>query len=115
MGVPLLSCEIDIRIGGKYRLEFGQDAASAFAFFGKYIGVIPGARLVWTNDEGEEGLVTTVTFAAKGGQTLPTFYELYPTKEALDEACIGMEIAMPEQFEQLDALLCSVGASANGV
>ena len=111
MGVPLLSCEMDVRAGGKYRLEFGQDASNSFAFFGKYIEVTPGSRLVWTNDEGEDGAVTTVTFEEKDGKTLLTFHELYPSKEALDEACVGMEGGMPEQFEQLDELLGSLGAS----
>ncbi len=107
MGVPLLSCEMDVRAEGKYRLEFGQDASSSFAFFGNYIEVTPGSRLVWTNDEDEGGAVTTVTFEEKGGKTLLIFHELYPSKEALDEACIGMEGAMPEQFQQLDELLAS--------
>ncbi|ATY34002.1 SRPBCC family protein [Sphingomonas psychrotolerans] len=114
MGVPLLSCEMDVRAGGKYRLEFGQDASNAFAFFGRYIEVTPGARLVWTNDEGEDGALTTVTFEEKGSKTLLTFHELYPSKEALDEALVGMEGGMPEQFEQLDALLGSLGASVGG-
>src|SRR4051812_41094349 len=110
MGVPLLSCEMDVRTGGGYRLEFGQDAANAFAFFGKYVEVTPGERLVWTNDEGEEGAVTTVTFEEKAGKTLLTFHELYPSKEALDEALIGMEDCMPTQLDQLEELLSSAEA-----
>jgi uncharacterized protein YndB with AHSA1/START domain len=114
MGVPLLSCEMDVRTGGSYRLEFGQDASDSFAFFGKYIDVTPGSRLVWTNDEGEDGAVTTVTFEERDGRTLLTFHEIYPSKEALDEALIGMESCMPEQFEQLDTLLVSLGAGVGG-
>ena len=87
MGVPLLSCEMDVRTGGKYRLEFGQDASNSWAFFGKYIEVIPNARLVWTNEESEDAAVTTVTFEEMGDKTLLVLYELYPSKEALDEAC----------------------------
>ena len=110
-GVPLLSCEMDVRVGGGYRLEFGQ-AGSSFAFFGKYLEVEPPSRLVWTNDESEDAAVTTVTFEEKEGQTLLVLHELYPTKEALDEAIAGMADGMPEQFEQLDALLATLGASA---
>jgi uncharacterized protein YndB with AHSA1/START domain len=113
MGVPLLSCEMDVRIGGGYRVEFGHDASHSMAFFGKYIDVAPNSRLVWTNDEGADGAVTTVTFQEKGGKTLLTFHELYPTKEALDESLIGMESQMPEQFEQLDELLARLGASVD--
>ena len=101
IGVPLLSCEMDVRAGGGYRLEFGQDAATSMAFFGKYLEVIPPSRLVWTNDEGEDAAVTTVTFEEKDGQTLLVLRELYPSKEAL-EANRGAEEGLPEQFEQLD-------------
>jgi len=111
-GVPLLSCEMDVRVGGGYRLAFGQDAASSFSFFGKYLEVEPPSRLVWTNEESEDAAVTTVTFEDKDGQTLLVLHELYPTKAALDEAMAGMEDGMPEQFEQLDALLATLDAAA---
>ena len=112
MGVPLLSCEMDVRTGGKYRLEFGQDASNSWAFFGKYIEVIAHSRLVWTNEEDEDGAMTTVTFEEKGGKTLLVFHERHPTKEALDTSIEGMEGCMPEQFGQLDELLITLGASA---
>jgi len=111
MGEPLFSCEMDVRTGGSYRLEFGHDASKTWAFYGKYIEVIPNSRLVWTNEEGDDGAVTTVTFEEKGDQTLLVLRELYPSKEALDDAFIGMEGTMPEQFEQLDELLVTLGAS----
>ncbi len=110
-GVPLLSCEMDVRAGGGYRVTFGHDASTALAFFGKYIEVIPNARLVWTNEESDAAAVTTVTFEERGEKTLLVLHELYPTKEALDDACIGMEGGMPEQFAQLDELLVTLGAS----
>lgn len=110
IGVPLLSCEMDVRTGGGYRVAFGQDAASAMAFYGKYLEVVPNTRLVWTNEESEDAAVTTVTFEAKGEQTLLTLRELYPSKQALDDNS-GAEGALPEQFEQLDELLIALGAS----
>ena len=110
IGVPLLSCEMDVRTGGGYRLAFGHDAASSMAFFGKYLEVTPPSRLVWTNDEGG-GAVTTVTFEEQNGRTLLVLKEVYPSKEALDESYVGMEDAMPEQFEQLDELLAALRAT----
>jgi uncharacterized protein YndB with AHSA1/START domain len=110
-GMSLLSCEMDVRVGGKYRLVFGNDASKPMEFFGRYIEVTPNSRLVWTNDETDDGAVTTVTFEEKGGKTLLVLHELHPSKEALDGAIAGMEGGMPEQFEQLDELLVTLGAS----
>jgi len=109
-GASLLSCEMDVRVGGKYRVEFGRDASSAMAFFGKYIDVTPHSRLAWTNEESADGAVTTVTFEEKGGKTLLVLHELYPSKEALDAAGTGAAEMMSETFEQLDELLVTLGA-----
>jgi uncharacterized protein YndB with AHSA1/START domain len=109
-GVSLLSCELDVRVGGQYRLVFGH-GDSTMAFFGRYLEVIPPSRLVWTNEEsGDGGPVTTVTFEEKGGRTLVVLHELYPSKEALD-ADTGSKSGMGETFEQLDELLVTLGAS----
>jgi uncharacterized protein YndB with AHSA1/START domain len=109
MGMSLLSCEMDVRVGGKYRLEFEPDA---MAFFGTYLEVTPHSRLVWTNEEGGEGgPVTTVTFEDKGGKTLLVLHELYSSKEALDAAGTGAADAMVETFAQLDELLLTLGAN----
>ena len=113
-GVPMLSCEMDVRAGGGYRVEFGHDASTSMAFFGKYLEATPPSRLVWTNEEDDDAPVTTVTFAEKGGKTLLVLHELYPSKQALDDAIAGMEDGMPEQFEQLDELLGTLGASVGG-
>jgi uncharacterized protein YndB with AHSA1/START domain len=114
-GMVLLSCEADVRVGGSYRFEFGHEGskpAATMAFFGKYIEVTPYSRLVWTNDESDDGAVTTLTFEEKAGQTLLVLHERYPSKEALDRAIAGMEGGMPESFAQLDELLVTLGAGA---
>jgi uncharacterized protein YndB with AHSA1/START domain len=110
LGLSLLSVEQDVRVGGKYKLVFGHDASQSMAFHGRYLEVTPPSRLVWTNDESDQGSVTTVTFEETGGRTRLTVHELYPSKEALD-AEGGATDALPEQFAQLDALLVDLGAS----
>lgn len=114
IGASLLSCEMDVRVGGGYRLEFGHPASEkTMAFFGKYIEVIPGSRIVWTNEESEDGSVTTVTFEERDGRTLLVLHELYPSKQALDDALAsGSTGGWSEQFGQLDELLVILGASA---
>ena len=80
------------------------------AFFGRYLEVTPHSRLVWTNEESDDGAVTTVTFEEKGGKTLLVLHELYPSKEALDAAGTGAADAMGETFGQLDELLGALAA-----
>jgi uncharacterized protein YndB with AHSA1/START domain len=108
-GVSLVSCQMDVRTGGRYRLEFGAAGSDTMAFYGKYLEVVPNERIVWTNDEGEEGAITTVTFKDEGGRTSLTFHEVYPSKEALEEALQSGAAALPEQLDQLDELLSSTG------
>ena len=109
-GAILLSCEQDVRVGGGYRLEFAHpEGAAPMAFFGRYLEVVPNARLVWTNDESSDGAVTTVTFEERDGKTLLVMRELYPSKQALDVAIEQMDGAMAETFEQLDEFLAARG------
>ena len=106
-GMTLESCEMDVRTGGKYRLVFRHPAFDEpMAFFGSYQDVVPGQRMVWTNEEGgDQGAMTTVTFEERDGKTLVTYSELYPTEAALDEAFAGSAEGLPMQFAQLDELL----------
>ena len=107
-GLTLLSCEMDVRVGGQYRLAFRHED-STMEFFGTYLEVTPHSRLVWTNEEGDGGMtVTTVTFDEHAGKTLLVVHDLYPSKEALDSGSTG---AMPEALDQLDELLASLGSS----
>ena len=105
--ITLLSCELDVRVGGGYRLVFAA-GSDTMEFFGKYLEAVPCSRLVWTNDEGGEAAaaITTVTFEEVNGKTLLTVSDLHPTKEALDGA--GAMDAMPESLDQLDALLATL-------
>jgi uncharacterized protein YndB with AHSA1/START domain len=109
-GVSLVGCDMDVRTGGKYRLEFSAGGPDTMAFYGKYLEVVPDERIVWTNDEGEEGAVTTVTFEDQGGKTLLTFHEAYPSEQALEEALQGSAAGLPEQLQQLEELLSSIDA-----
>jgi len=106
MGMTLEACEMDVRTGGRYRLNFGD----GMDFHGRYIEVTPPSRIVWTNEEGgENGSITTVTLEDKGGGTLLVMTELYPSKEALDAAGTGAQDATHETFAQLDELLVTLG------
>ncbi len=103
MGMTLHDCEMDVRTGGTYRLNFGE----GMDFYGRYIEVTPPSRIVWTNEEGDAGSVTTVTFEERDGKTLLVMSELFPSKEAFD-AESGAADATHETFAQLDELLLTL-------
>jgi uncharacterized protein YndB with AHSA1/START domain len=111
IGVNLVSCEMDVRVGGGYKFVFSfpNDASNQMAFFGKYLEVTPPSRLVWTNEEGgPDGSVTTVTLEEKDGKTHLVMSDLFPTKEALDAAIAsGSTSGNSETFDQLEALLAN--------
>ena len=108
LGLTLLSCEMDARVGGKYRLVF-RHGDSTMAFYGTYTEVVPHSRLTWTNEEsGEGGAVTTVTFEEKSGKTLLVLRDRYASKEAADAGMAsGAYDGMSETFDQLDEFLVS--------
>jgi uncharacterized protein YndB with AHSA1/START domain len=108
-GLTLLSCEMDVRVGGQYRLVFPHEG-STMEFFGTYLEVTPHSRLVWTNEEGDNGeTITTVTFDENEGKTLLVLHDRYPSKEALESGSTG---AMPEALDQLEELLAGLGSSS---
>ena len=111
-GLTLLSCDLDVRVGGQYRLVF-RHGDSDMAFFGRYLEVVPPSRIVWTNEEGADaGPVTTATFQDEGDKTLVVLHELYPSKESLDAAMAsGEKSGMEETFSQLDEMLVTLDGS----
>ena len=111
-GISFVSCEADVRTGGAYRFVFRHPASEQpMAFFGRYLEVTPHSRIVWTNEESSDGAVSTVTFEEKGDTTLLVLHELYPSKQALDEAIASGSTgtgAAGEQFDELDTLLVTL-------
>ena len=111
-GISFVSCEADVRTGGAYRFVFSHPAfEQPMAFFGRYIEVTPHSRIVWTNEESADGAVSTVTFEEKDDKTLLILHELYPSKQALDDAIASGSTGTTgasEQFEELDILLVTL-------
>ena len=64
MGAVIGACEIDARTGGGYRITFGDGGSSGFrdVLPAGTLEVAPPSRMVWTNEESDDGPVTTVTF-----------------------------------------------------
>ena len=110
-GITFISCEADVRSGGTYKFVMGHPSFDQpMAFHGRYLEVVPGKKIVWTNEEGgENGSVTTVTFEEKHGKTHLVLSDIHPSKAALDaELESGAIGGYPEQFNQLDILLKTI-------
>ena len=114
--IPLLSVEMDVRVGGTYRLVFQVDPTTTMAFFGRYLEVNPPSRLVWTNEEGDgEPVVTTLTLEEDRGRTRLLVHDLYPSKDALDDAIAsGSTAGWSEMLDQLDDLLIELETRSGG-
>ncbi len=119
MGVSLFSCEVDVRVGGRYRYVFGRDPKQAVAFSGTYTEVTPPSRLVCTQlfepmrDAGEA--IVTATFTERDGKTELVLVQVFPSKEILDGTIAsGMEKGMRITYEQLEQLVASMTGSVDG-
>lgn len=112
-GISFVSCEVDARTGGTYRFVFSHPAfEQPMAFFGTYVEVTPCSRIVWTNEESADGALSTLTFEEHGGKTVLVLHELYPSKQALDDAIAsGSSGGASEQFELLDEILTTLVSS----
>lgn len=109
--ITLESCEMDVRVGGGYRLVFGFQGEHS-AFFGRYLEVTPRERLSWTNEEDGGETITTVTFEEADGRTFVRIHDRYPTREALDEAIAsGSTSGMCETVDQLDDVVRDLTAA----
>lgn len=113
LGVSVVSCEADVRVGGKYRYVLENRDGSEIAFSGEYTELTPYSRIVYTQVfEGYPGpaMTITITLEEHGGKTRLVAHEVYPSAEARDAALgSGMEHGMRETMDQLDELVASLG------
>lgn len=109
-------CEMDVRVGGRYRWRWRNDQdGSEFGFAGTFREVEPGTRLVHTEayDPGTVGdgypsddAIVRVTFTEEQGVTTVTTLIDFASKEARDAAmATGMTDGMEESYLLLDKLL----------
>ena len=109
-------CEMDVRVGGRYRWRWRSDKdGKEFGFAGTFREVQPAAKLVHTEAydpgtvadhfPGSEAIVT-VTFTEESGVTTVTSLIDFGSKEARDAAfSTGMTDGMEQSYQLLDRLL----------
>jgi uncharacterized protein YndB with AHSA1/START domain len=112
-------CEMDVRVGGKFRWRWRSDDGKEFGFFGEFREVSPPARIAHTEhyDPGDiggsmgEGALITVELTEKDGVTTVTTVMDFGTKEARDAAMsTGMTDGMEASYRVLDGLLAELAA-----
>jgi len=105
-------CEMDLRVGGKWRFVYRMPDGKEMAMQGAYREIVPQERMVSTESWGPEWPDTVNTMEltdAQQGVTIMTLTVLYPSKEARDAALgSGMKEGMDKGFARLDALLPSL-------
>jgi uncharacterized protein YndB with AHSA1/START domain len=109
-------CEMDVRVGGRFRWRWrSDDGANEFGFSGTYREVLPASRIVHTEAyepgtvggpyPGEDAIVT-VTFTEDSGVATVTTLIDFGSKEARDGAvATGMTDGMEQSYQLLDRLL----------
>jgi uncharacterized protein YndB with AHSA1/START domain len=105
-------CEIDLRVGGRYRYEWRHESGERMGLSGIYREIAVPSRIVanesfdqdWT---GGETLVTSA-FAESHGRTTLTMTVRYSSKDARDAALkTGMTDGMEQSYTKLDAFLAA--------
>jgi uncharacterized protein YndB with AHSA1/START domain len=105
-------CEIDLKVGGKYRWVWRSPDGKEMGMGGVYREIVRPERIVATekfDDPWYEGeAVDTMTFVEKGGKTTLTTTVLYASREVRDSVLKSpMEKGIAENYDNLDKVLAS--------
>jgi uncharacterized protein YndB with AHSA1/START domain len=108
--MTMTTCEIDLRVGGKWRYVVRMPDGSEHGFHGEYREIVAPARIVSTENYEPIGpsheMVATVTLEDKGGRTLFKNLVAYPSRQDRDgHLQSGMENGMQESFDRLEAIV----------
>jgi uncharacterized protein YndB with AHSA1/START domain len=113
-GYSVPVCEIDLRVGGKWRFVNRHPGGEA-AFKGEYREIAPPGRLVFTETmepHPEPGSVVTATFTEENGKTRLTVTARYPSKEVRDIVMsTGMERGAGISYDRLEDLVAELQRS----
>jgi len=108
-------CEVDFRVGGKYRYEWASADGRRMGMGGVYREIVAPERVVsteifdvdWTGGE----TVNVATLTEKAGTTTLEIRVKYSTRQARDGAlATGMTEGMEAGFKRLETMLASMAA-----
>lgn len=111
-GWNLTGCEVDLRVGGRYRFESGGPGGQVMVISGVYREIVPDERLVFTewfeeqSYPGETVVTTELSESETDGRTELTTTVVYATKAARQIVlAYPMERGAGESFDRLEDLL----------
>ena len=114
-GWSMVSCEIDLKVGGVFRYEWCHSDGTRMGMHGVYREIVPYECIVNTESfdlgcdpqSGEQ--VTTISLSEDHGQTTLTGVVLYPSREARDATIAsGMEHGLAASYDGLAKVLTSI-------
>ena len=119
VGWTMTVCNVDLRVGGKYRYEWRKDDGTEMGMGGVYREIVRPSRLVttelfdqdWTGGEAS----ATAVFEEKDGATTLTTTMLYASRESRDAVMkSGMERGVAAGYDRLDDIFASIAEGAAG-
>lgn len=106
-------CEIDLRVGGRWRYVMRANAGFEVAFNGEYLEIEPNRRIVTTDvfeSVPDAPGMSTVTFSPDGDGTVLSTLVRHQSREHRDaHVQSGMEGGMQESMDLLDDLVAGTG------
>ena len=116
VGYPVTLCEIDFRVGGKWRMSMtAPDGTQNTPFGGTYLQIVPDRKIVWDNGfetEGSPRMVTSFTFDEVDGRTTLTMKTVFESKAMRDEYVgVGMQEGINSGLDQLEAVVAALKAN----
>jgi uncharacterized protein YndB with AHSA1/START domain len=112
--MTLTVCDIDLRVGGKYRFTMQAPDGVLHTLQGAYREIVPPDRVVFTEGYVTEGFTSedalvTSTFVERDGKTTLTVNVLHASRENRDmHLKAGMESGAGESYDRLADLLATM-------
>jgi uncharacterized protein YndB with AHSA1/START domain len=112
----MTTCEIDLRVGGRWRYVMVTEDGQEVGFHGEYLEIVPGERIVSTEafegipDADANASVNTATFTEEAGRTILTILVQHKTKEGRDaHIASGMEDGLQDALDLLEEVAGTLG------
>ena len=112
-GWTFVVCEVDLKVGGKYRYVWRGPAGEEMGMGGVFREIVRPERLVCTEKFDEPwypgDAIQATVFVEKDGRTTVTETVLYASKEARDGVLESpMESGVAQSFDKLAEVLASI-------